>query len=339
MTILILEDEAPARAWLTQVLARHRPNASVTALASVGDALAWLAAHPAPELILADIQLADGLSLEIFEHAQPGCPVIFTTAYDEYLVEAMQRDGIAYLLKPLREEDIAGALSKYDRLESHFTGRMRGLLDAWIGGRATPVETTPHRALKPTEVTNGERRRPGKAAIADGRSDDGFEGSRIAADADRASDSPGAPVADGADRSGNGDSPRARIAATDEPSNGDPRRARLGAPRRIVARRRDGFVVLSLAEIAYFVVVDKLVEVVTRDGRRFAVDQTLGELEHDLADEVFRVNRQYLVHASAVAGFRPFVKGKLIVELAPAAADEVVVSQENAARFRAWLAG
>ena len=250
MTILILEDEAPARAWLTQVLARHRPNAAVTALASVGDALAWLAAHPAPELILADIQLADGLSLEIFERAQPGCPVIFTTAYDEYMIDALQRDGIAYLVKPLREEDVAGALAKYDRLESHFTERVRGLLGGWIG-----------------------------------------------------------------------------------------RRSRPGAPRRLVARRRDGFVVLSLAEIAYFVVVDKLVEVVTRDGRRFAVDQTLGELESDLAGEVFRVNRQYLVHASAVAGFRPFVKGKLLLELAPAAADEVVVSQENAARFRAWLAG
>ena len=256
MTILVLEDEAPARAWLEQVLARHRPGAAIAALASVADALAWLAAHPAPELIVADIQLADGLSLEIFERAQPGCPVIFTTAYDEYVIEALQRDGIAYLMKPLREEDVAGALAKYDRLESHFTERVRGLLDA-VGGRSSAAPA----------------RRDGPA------------------------------------------------------------------PRRLVARRRDGFVVLSLTEIAYFVVVDKLVEVVTRDGRRFDVDQTLGELERDLADEVFRVNRQYLVHASAIAGFRPFVKGKLLVELSPATAEEVVVSQENAARFRAWLAG
>jgi DNA-binding LytR/AlgR family response regulator len=248
MTILVLEDEAPARAWLTQVLSRQRPGAAITALASVADALAWLAGRPAPELIVADIQLADGLSLEIFEHTQPGCPVIFTTAYDEYLIEAMQRDGIAYLLKPLREDDVAGALAKYDRLESHFTARVRGMRDAL-------------------------------------------------------------------------------------------ERPRTGAPRRLVARRRDGFVVLSLDEVAYFVVVDKLVEVVARDGRRFDVDQTLGELERDLAGEVFRVNRQYLVHASAIAGFRPFVKGKLLVELAPATTDEVVISQENAARFRAWLAG
>jgi two-component system LytT family response regulator len=317
MTILVLEDEAPARAWLTQVLARHRPNATVTALASVADALAWLASHPAPDLILADIQLADGLSLEIFERAQPGCPVIFTTAYDEYLVEAMQRDGIAYLLKPLREEDVAGALAKYDRLESHFTGRMRGLLDAWLGERATPITKT-----------------------RDGATDPSADRSHIIADTDGSANALRSRVPTDADGSANGDAARSRIAAAgDESSNAEPARSRIGAPSRLVARRRDGFVVLSLAEIAYFVVVDKLVDVVTRDGRRFAVDQTLGELERDLADEVFRVNRQYLVHASAVAGFRPFVKGKLLIELAPAATEEVIVSQENAARFRAWLAG
>lgn len=243
MTILLLEDEAPARAWFEQVLARHRPGAEIVALASVADAIAWLAGHPPPDLIIADIQLADGLSLEIFDHSSPGCPVIFATAYDEYVIDAMQRDGIAYLLKPLREPDVVGALAKYDRLESHFAERVRALA------------------------------------------------------------------------------------------------RRLGAPRRLVARRRDGFVVLSLSEVAYFAVDDKLVDVVTRDARRFAVDQTLVELEAELDAEFFRVNRQYLVHAAAVAGFRPYAKGKLLVELSPPPRGEVIVSQENAARFRAWLAG
>jgi DNA-binding LytR/AlgR family response regulator len=243
MTLLVLEDEAPARVWLEQVLARHRPGATIVARSSVADALAWLAANPAPDLIVADIQLADGLSLELFEHASPGCPVIFATAYDEYLVEAMQRDGIAYLLKPLREQDVVAALAKYDRLETHFADRVR------------------------------------------------------------------------------------RLARS------------LGTPRRLVARRRDGFIVLSLADVAYFVIDDKLVDVITRDARRFAVDQTLAELEAELGAEFFRVNRQYLVHASSVAGFRPFVKGKLLVDLQPAPGDEVVVSQENAARFRSWIGG
>jgi DNA-binding LytR/AlgR family response regulator len=77
---------------------------------------------------------------------------------------------------------------------------------------------------------------------------------------------------------------------------------------------------------------------VTRDARRFGVDQTLAELEAELDAEFFRVNRQYLVHAAAVAGFRPHAKGKLVVELTPPPPGEVIVSQENAARFRAWLA-
>jgi DNA-binding LytR/AlgR family response regulator len=78
---------------------------------------------------------------------------------------------------------------------------------------------------------------------------------------------------------------------------------------------------------------------ITRDARRFAVDQTLAELEAELGAEFFRVNRQYLVCAAAVAGFRPHARGKLRVELAPPPPGEVIVSQDNAARFRAWLAG
>ncbi|HEY6178703.1 MAG TPA: response regulator, partial [Kofleriaceae bacterium] len=127
MTIVVLEDEAPARAWFEQVLARHRPGAEIVAIPSVAEAIAWLAGHPPPDLIIADIQLSDGLSLEIFDHTAPGCPVIFATAYDEYVIDALQRDGIAYLLKPLREPDVVGALAKYDRLESHFAERVRGL--------------------------------------------------------------------------------------------------------------------------------------------------------------------------------------------------------------------
>src|SRR5262245_12622327 len=86
MTIVVLEDEAPARAWFEQVLARHRPGAEVVTISSVADAIAYLVAHPPPDLIIADIQLADGLSLEIFDHTQPGRPVIFATAYDEYVM-------------------------------------------------------------------------------------------------------------------------------------------------------------------------------------------------------------------------------------------------------------
>jgi DNA-binding LytR/AlgR family response regulator len=246
--ILLLEDEAPARERLEQAVRRAEPTAVIAAaLSSVAEALAWLRAHPPPDLVLADLQLADGLSLEVFERGAVSCPVVFCTAFDEYLVEAMALNGIDYLLKPVSDEALAGALAKYRRLEAHFAGKLDAL--------ALAVRAAPSR-------------------------------------------------------------------------------------RRILARRRDGFVALQLEDVAYFVVTDKLVDVVTRAGARLGVDRTLGELEAELDPaEFFRLNRQYLIRATAVVGFRPLGKGKLVVELTPAAGEEVVVSQENAARFRAWLGG
>jgi DNA-binding LytR/AlgR family response regulator len=243
LRVLILEDEPPARARLEQALA-HSGVAVVVeaALASVAQAVAWLGARPAPDLILADIQLADGLSLEIFDRVALTCPVIFCTAYDEYLVDAMARGGIDYLLKPIRDDDVARALGKYRRLEAHFAQRVQALREV----------------LQPR--------------------------------------------------------------------------------RRLVVRRAGGFVAVAVDEVAYFVVDDKLVDVVTRDGRRFGADQTLGELEQQLPPGAFfRVNRQYLVRAEAITGFRPHLKGRIAVELSPPTKDDVVISQENAGRFRVWI--
>jgi two-component system LytT family response regulator len=91
MTILILEDEYPAAERLRRLLLKAEPSAEVLAiLQSVVAARQWLAAHPAPDLILSDIQLSDGLSFEIFEELGSAlrCPIIFTTAYDEYAIKA-----------------------------------------------------------------------------------------------------------------------------------------------------------------------------------------------------------------------------------------------------------
>lgn len=71
---------------------------------------------------------------------------------------------------------------------------------------------------------------------------------------------------------------------------------------------------------------------------RTALDRPLSELQSELPSKTFfRLNRQYLAHASAIRAYRPFFKGRLLVELVPAPGEDVVVSQENAARFRAWL--
>ena len=113
-----------------------------------------------------------------------------------------------------------------------------------------------------------------------------------------------------------------------------PRRPR----QRLVVRRGGEFVAIAVAEAAYFVSDDKLTFLVARDGQRFLVDAPLTTLEGELdARDFFRVNRQVLASAAAIASFRPIGKGKLLVELAPKVRAEVIVSQERAAAFRCWL--
>jgi two-component system LytT family response regulator len=113
LRILILEDEYPAAERLQRLLAQAAPGAQVLAvLDTVAGALAWLAQHPAPDLILSDIQLADGLSLDVFAQTVVRSPVVFTTAYDQYALQAFRANGIDYLLKPLKLPELQAALAK-----------------------------------------------------------------------------------------------------------------------------------------------------------------------------------------------------------------------------------
>jgi two-component system LytT family response regulator len=113
LTVLILEDEYPAAERLQRLLAQAAPGAQVLAvLDTVAGALAWLDANSAPDLILSDIQLADGLSLDVFAQTLVRSPVIFTTAYDQYALQAFRANGIDYLLKPLKLSELQSALLK-----------------------------------------------------------------------------------------------------------------------------------------------------------------------------------------------------------------------------------
>ena len=118
MTVLLLEDEYPAAERLQRLLLQAAPEARVLAVRdTVAGALAWLAANPAPDLILSDIQLADGLSLEIWEQAVVPSPVIFTTAFDAYAIRAFQAHSVAYLLKPVKLTELQAALAKLRQWE------------------------------------------------------------------------------------------------------------------------------------------------------------------------------------------------------------------------------
>ena len=113
MKIIILEDETRAANHLERLLAKIAPNMTVLAkIESVRDGLKYLQNNPEPELIFSDIQLADGLSFEIFKQVTVRCPIIFTTAYDHYAIEAFKTNGIDYLLKPIEEERLKQAIEK-----------------------------------------------------------------------------------------------------------------------------------------------------------------------------------------------------------------------------------
>ena len=249
MNLFLVEDEAPARARLIETIARVEPSARIAGVAaSVREARAWLAAHPSPDLMLLDVQLADGLSFDLFTPGAVTCPAIFATAYDEFVLEAFKANAIDYVLKPVSDDALARAFAGYRRLKSHFAADV----------------------------------------------------ARLAAD----------------------------LAAA-------PARPR----QRILARSGAAFISLRLDDIAWFVSVDKETWAVGSDGRRHLVEPSLAELEARLEPQrFFRVNRQVIVAASAVRGFRPSGKGRLELQLVPAATATVSVTQERAAAFREWLA-
>jgi len=113
MKVLIIEDEARAASHLERLLHKVAPEMEVVArLESVRDAVAFLSVKPDLSLIFSDIQLADGLSFEIYQQIKVSCPIIFTTAWDHYAIEAFNTNGIDYLLKPIAEDRLLKAIEK-----------------------------------------------------------------------------------------------------------------------------------------------------------------------------------------------------------------------------------
>lgn len=250
MKVFLVEDEVPARERLIETIGRVEPEARIVGVAaSLREARAWIAAHPPPDLMLLDVQLADGLSFELFADDAVRCPAIFATAYDEFVLEAFKANAIDYVLKPVSDEAMAHAFATYRRLRTHF----------------------------------------------------GADVARLAAD----------------------------LAAA-------PARGR----QRILARSGGGFVSLRLDEVGCFVSVDKATYAIDLDGKRHLVDGSLAQLADELdAQRFFRINRQVVVAAAAVRGFRPSGKGRLSVQLGQPAGTgvTVTVTQERAAAFRRWL--
>lgn len=269
LRILILEDEYPAAERLRRLLAQAAPEAEVLAvLDTVAGALAWLGSHPAPGLILSDIQLADGLSLDVFAQTVVRSPVIFTTAYDQYALQAFRANGIDYLLKPLKLTELQAALGKLRFFKEEPE-------------RKNPEISEPDSSLPIASAQlNIER----------------------------------------------------LLDALPRPQR--PYKTRF------LVRQGEHLLPLPATEAAWFQSRHDTTTLATHDGRRFVVDYTLEQLEGLLdPSQFFRLNRQLLAQLPAVRRLVPHFGGKLLVELAPAPTDEILVSKEKASAVKRWLEG
>lgn len=136
--VLIIEDEPKTAAVLRDIILQVQPNTEITGvLDSIQKSVEYLSdLKNVPDLIFMDIQLADGLCFEIFSRVQVTFPVIFCTAYDQYALQAFKTNGIEYILKPIKEEDVKAAFSKYETLkqsikpESELLDALKSALDS-----------------------------------------------------------------------------------------------------------------------------------------------------------------------------------------------------------------
>ncbi|MBE9510759.1 MAG: response regulator transcription factor [Bacteroidetes bacterium] len=118
MDVIIIEDERRAANMLERLIGEVDPSMIIVAkLESVRESVEFLRKNRDISLIFSDIQLGDGLSFEIFEKTEFTCPIIFTTAYDQYAINAFKANGIDYLLKPVKNDDLEKAITKY----KHFS--------------------------------------------------------------------------------------------------------------------------------------------------------------------------------------------------------------------------
>ena len=120
MKTVIIEDETAAAVNLKVMLGESFPEIEVIAfLESITDVIEWFSSNSMPDLVFMDIHLADGNAFKIFDSISITCPIIFTTAYDQYALEAFRVNSIDYLLKPINANDLNRAISKMKRLEGH----------------------------------------------------------------------------------------------------------------------------------------------------------------------------------------------------------------------------
>lgn len=142
MTILLIEDEPLIARQLLKLVRQIEPDATVEGPLGTVQAATEYLNHHRPDLVIADIQLADGVSFEAFRQVSLNAPIIFTTAYDAYAIQAFKLNSIDYLLKPIDPDELRAALAKYHRWQPNgadFADQFRSFLTQFGGQSLQPA--------------------------------------------------------------------------------------------------------------------------------------------------------------------------------------------------------
>lgn len=251
LKILLLEDEEPAAARLIKMIKEIEPAVEILdSIVSVSSAVKWFETHNQPDLIFSDIQLADGSSFEIFKQVHISCPVIFTTAFDQYAIDAFKLNSVDYLLKPVKKTELETAIDKFKKLHHN---QQAPVLDI-------------QKLMDSYNVKS-----------------DTFK-------------------------------------------------------KRFVVRYGDHIKTINTTDIAYFFTEDKANFLTTFEGRRFAIDFNLDNLESMIdPSHFFRINRQFIVAITSIEEMLSYSKGRVLIKLKPVTRHETIVSTERSADFKAWL--
>ncbi|MGY5850061.1 LytR/AlgR family response regulator transcription factor [Salegentibacter sp. F14] len=253
MKVVIIEDESFAAKALETMILELRPETQILeVLPSIEEAVAWFGVNSQPDLIFCDIHLSDGNSFDIFKEVKLECPIIFTTAFNEYAIDAFKVNSIDYLLKPIKKEELSKAIAKYESLTNRSFNIQINNLKNMLQDVQEPA------------------------------------------------------------------SPKKRS--------------------RFMVKSGQSIQVIPTEEIAYFIAEDGIVLLVNFEGKRFAVNNSLDQLEEQLdTHRFFRANRQLIVSISAVEKAESYFKGRLLLRTKPETAGDQVISSNKASAFRQWL--
>lgn len=137
MKALIIEDETAAATNLKSLLREIDPSVEIVdVIDTVVDSIGWIRANPLPDIVFMDIHLADGQAFKIFEQVDIPCPIVFTTAYDRYALDAFKVNSIDYILKPIKKQELERAFEKFKRLSGREKAEYVEQTQRYLSARA-----------------------------------------------------------------------------------------------------------------------------------------------------------------------------------------------------------